>query len=206
MLLQLGRDFSVRVLLARLRPSRSGLPAPSADRKRQPPAPPYPAPQAPSRALPGAGVRGEGLPPVAGGPRGDHSPGGSTADRHWLTIGGGRARRETLAQAGARELREEAGIEVGPAALGEPLGTTVISYSAFGLVPVTQSQTYFAVAVGDVEVRPGHLGLLERLGLERHEWLTAEELEARPERLTDPEIPRLMRAAVAAVRDGGGPG
>jgi hypothetical protein len=95
---------------------------------------------------------------------------------------------------------------VEPAALGEPLGTTVIRYSAFGLVPVTQFQTYFAVAVDDVEVHPGHQGLIERLGIERHEWLTVEELQARPERLTDPEMPRLMRAAVAAVRDGGSPG
>ena len=127
-------------------------------------------------------------------------------DRHWLTIGGGRARRETLAQAGVRELHEEAGIEVDPAALGEPLATTVVTYSAFGLVPVTQSQTYFAVAVDDVEVHPGHQGLIERLGIERHEWLTAEELEGRPERFVDPAMPRLMRAAVAAVRGGGGPG
>jgi 8-oxo-dGTP pyrophosphatase MutT (NUDIX family) len=127
-------------------------------------------------------------------------------DRHWLTIGGGRTRRETLAQAGARELREEAGIEVDPAALGEPLGQTVVRYAAFGLVPVTQFQTYFAVAVDDVEVSPGHQGLIERLGIERHEWLTADELERRPERVVDPEMPRLMRAAVAAVRGRGGQG
>jgi 8-oxo-dGTP pyrophosphatase MutT (NUDIX family) len=121
-------------------------------------------------------------------------------DRHWLTIGGGRARRETLPQAGARELREEAGLDVAPAALGEPLWTTVIRYSAFGLVPVLQRQTYFAIAVDRVEVSAAHQGLLERLGIERHEWLTADELERRPERLTDSELPRLMRVAVAAVR------
>jgi 8-oxo-dGTP pyrophosphatase MutT (NUDIX family) len=121
-------------------------------------------------------------------------------DRHWLTIGGGRARGETLAEAGARELREEAGIHVAPAALGEPLGTTVVRYAAFTLVPVTQYQTYFAVAVDVAEVTAEHQGLLERLTIERHEWLTADELERRPERLVDLEMPRLMRAAVAAVR------
>ena len=66
-------------------------------------------------------------------------------DRHWLTIGGGRARGETLAQAGAREMREETGIDVDPAALGAPIGTTVVEYSAFGVLPVRQYQTYFAV-------------------------------------------------------------
>jgi 8-oxo-dGTP pyrophosphatase MutT (NUDIX family) len=122
-------------------------------------------------------------------------------ERYWLTIGGGKARGETLAQAGAREMREEAGIDVDPAALGEPIGSTVVEYSAFGLVPVRQYQTYFAVAVDDAEVNPRHQGLIERLGIERHEWLSAGELERRPERLADPELPRLLRAAVTAARD-----
>jgi 8-oxo-dGTP pyrophosphatase MutT (NUDIX family) len=124
-------------------------------------------------------------------------------ERYWLTIGGGKTRNETLAQAGAREMREEAGIDVDPASLGEPIGTTVVEYSAFGLVPVRQYQAYFAVAVDDAEVSPRHQSLIERLGIERHEWLTAGELERRPERLADPELPRLMRAAVAAVRADG---
>jgi 8-oxo-dGTP pyrophosphatase MutT (NUDIX family) len=122
------------------------------------------------------------------------------SDRFWLTIGGGRAWGETLAQAGAREMREEAGIDVDPAALGEPIGSTVVEYSAFGLVPVRQYQTYFAVPVDDAGVNPRHQGLIERLGIERHEWLSAGELERRPERLADPELPRLLRAAVAAAR------
>lgn len=122
------------------------------------------------------------------------------SDRFWLTIGGGAARGETLAQAGAREMREESGIEVDPAALGEPIGATVVRYSLFRLLPVTQHQTYYAVAVDDAEVSPRHQDPIERLSIERHEWLTPEELEGRPERITDPELPRLMRAAVAAVR------
>ncbi len=51
------------------------------------------------------------------------------SDRFWLTIGGGAERGETLAEAAAREMREEAGIDVDPAELGEPIGTTVIEYS-----------------------------------------------------------------------------
>lgn len=125
-------------------------------------------------------------------------------ERYWLTIGGGKARGETLAEAGVREMREEAGIDVLPASLGESLGMTVIRYAVFGLVPVTQYQTYFAVAVDDTEVSPRHQSLIERLGIEGHQWLTADELEMRPERLADPEMPRLMRAAVAAVRERAG--
>ncbi|MGH3212402.1 MAG: NUDIX hydrolase [Trebonia sp.] len=127
-------------------------------------------------------------------------------DRFWLTIGGGAERGETLAEAAAREMREEAGIDVDPADLGEPIGTTVVEYSLFALLPVTQRQTYFALAVDDAEVSFAHQSLLERLTIERHEWLSADELEQRPERLADPETPQLMRAAVAAARGRGSDG
>ena len=122
------------------------------------------------------------------------------SDRFWLTIGGGTERGETLAEAAAREMREEAGIDVHPAALGEPIGVTVIDYALFAVLPVTQSQTYFAVAVDDAEVSFAHQSLIERLTIERHEWLSADELERRLERIPDAELPRLVRAAVAAVR------
>jgi 8-oxo-dGTP pyrophosphatase MutT (NUDIX family) len=122
------------------------------------------------------------------------------SDRFWLTIGGGTERGETLAEAAAREMREEAGIDVDPAMLGEPIGRTVIEYSVFALLPVIQYQTYFAIAVDDAAVNFAHQSLIERLTIERHEWLSAAELAGRPERLTDPGLPRLMRAAVAATR------
>jgi 8-oxo-dGTP pyrophosphatase MutT (NUDIX family) len=128
------------------------------------------------------------------------------SDRFWLTIGGGAERGETLAEAAAREMREEAGIDVDPAELGASLGTTVIEYRLFALLPVTQHQTYFAIAVDDAQVSFAHQSLIERLTIERHEWLSPDELERRPERLADPDTPRLMRAAVAAVRDHDGPG
>ena len=127
-------------------------------------------------------------------------------DRFWLTIGGGAERGETLAEAAAREMREEAGIDVDPADLGEPIGTTVVDYSLLALLPVTQYQTYFAVAVDDAEVSFAHQSLIERLTIERHEWLSADELERRPERLADPEMPRLMRVAVTLARGQGGHG
>ena len=121
-------------------------------------------------------------------------------DRFWLTIGGGAERGETLAEAAAREMREEAGIDIDPASLGGPLGTTVIEYAALAVLPVTQHQTYFAVALDNAVVDFSHQSLIERLTIERHQWLSADELERRPERLADPEMPRMMRAAVAAVR------
>ena len=121
-------------------------------------------------------------------------------DRRWITIGGGLEPGETLAQAAVREMREEAGIAVDPAALGRPLGTTMVSYTAFGVLPVTDYLTYFAIALDETELSFTRQSLLERLTIEAHEWLSADELERRPERLADPELPRLIRAATAAVR------
>ncbi len=121
-------------------------------------------------------------------------------DTHWLTIGGGVARGETLAQAAAREMREEAGIVIEPAALGNPIGTTVIGYAAFGVLPVCQYQTYFAIGLDGAEPDFRHASPFERLTIAGHVWLSADELERRPERLTDAALPRLARAAAAAVR------
>jgi 8-oxo-dGTP pyrophosphatase MutT (NUDIX family) len=122
------------------------------------------------------------------------------SERRWLTIGGGIEPGETLAEAAAREMREETGIVVDPAALGRPVGTTVIRYTAFGLLPVTDYLTYFAIALDEAMPDFAHQSPLERRTIEAHEWLTADELEGRPERLTDEALPRMIRAAVAAVR------
>jgi 8-oxo-dGTP pyrophosphatase MutT (NUDIX family) len=122
-------------------------------------------------------------------------------ERFWMSAGGGVGRGESLAQAAVRELHEEAGIKLDPAALGDPLGTSAIEFTSFGLLPVTQHQTYFAVAVDAPQVRFDGQGILERLSIIGYEWLTAADAERRPERLSDPELPRLMRAAVAAVPD-----
>ena len=125
---------------------------------------------------------------------------------YWLSVGGGLEPGETLPQAGARELREEAGITVEAAALGRALGTSVLHFTSFGLLDVTQYQTYFALPVDDTTVSFAHQGAIERRCVEGHRWLTAGELADSPVRVPDPELPRLMRAAVTAARRPGQPG
>jgi 8-oxo-dGTP pyrophosphatase MutT (NUDIX family) len=120
-------------------------------------------------------------------------------DPFWFTIGGAADPGESLAQAAVRELREEAGIVVALAALGEPFESALIEFTWSGVLFV-QDQTFFAVAVDAPGVSFDGQEPLERATIDKHGWLHPEELEDGTERPADPEIPRLMRAAVQVVR------
>jgi 8-oxo-dGTP pyrophosphatase MutT (NUDIX family) len=121
-------------------------------------------------------------------------------DPFWFTIGGAAEPGESLPGAAARELREEVGIAVDPDRLGEPIEAAAITFS-WGGVRFEQDQTFFAVAVdGAAEVSFAAQDALELATIDKHGWLRPEDLEGGAERPADPEIPRLMRAAIAAVR------
>ncbi len=68
------------------------------------------------------------------------------------------------------------------------------------MLPVIQRQTYFAVAVADTAVTFAGQGRIERLTITGHAWLSAEGIAGRPERFSDPALPKLVEAAVTAVR------
>jgi 8-oxo-dGTP pyrophosphatase MutT (NUDIX family) len=119
-------------------------------------------------------------------------------DPFWFTIGGAAEPGETLPEAAVRELREEAGIVVDIARLGRPIEASPIEFTWSG-VRFVQDQTFFAVAVDDAEVSFAGQDQLEQATIDKHGWLHPGELEAGAERPADSEIPRLMRAAIAAV-------
>ena len=121
-------------------------------------------------------------------------------DPFWFSIGGAVEHGETLRDAAVRELEEEAGITVAAERLGEPFETAPIDFTWAGM-RFDQDQTFFAVAVVDAEVSFDGQESLERATIDKHGWLRPEELETgEAGRPADPELPRLMRAAVAAVR------
>jgi 8-oxo-dGTP pyrophosphatase MutT (NUDIX family) len=119
-------------------------------------------------------------------------------DPFWFTIGGAVEHGETLREAAARELREEAGITVDPELLGEPFATAPIDFWWAGM-HFDQDQTFYAIAMGDAAVSFAGQEALERATIDRHGWLRPEELDGGGERPADPELPRLMRLAVATI-------
>jgi 8-oxo-dGTP pyrophosphatase MutT (NUDIX family) len=116
----------------------------------------------------------------------------------WFTIGGGAEHGESLPDAGVRELREETGIRVDPADLGEPIARNTIEFSWAGH-DIIQGQVFYAVLVESSVVSLEGMDSWERATTDKYAWLSAEDLEA-GEPLADPELPALVRSAVAAVR------
>ncbi len=123
----------------------------------------------------------------------------------WFTIGGavekgdGEVGGESLREAAARELYEETRISVEPERLGEPIAENSIEFS-WGGHRIRQDQTFYAVAVGAVTVSLEGLDQWEQATTDKYGWLTAEDLED-GERPAHPDIPDLIRAAAAGVRD-----
>src|SRR5258707_11140561 len=123
-------------------------------------------------------------------------------ERFWFTIGGATEHDEELRAAGVREMREEVGITLDEELLGEPIHTASTEFTWAGM-HFMQDQTFYAVALpSDVPVSFDGMEWLERATVDKHAWLTPEELEAEEIGRTDPTLPGGMRLAVAAVLPG----
>ena len=120
----------------------------------------------------------------------------------WFTIGGAAEAGESLRDAGARELREETGIILDPARLGEPIAHNTVEFPWAGH-HIAQEQTFFAVFVESAHVTLDGLDHWERATTDTYGWLAADEMG--PDKPpADPGLPDLMRAAAASVRARGG--
>jgi 8-oxo-dGTP pyrophosphatase MutT (NUDIX family) len=117
----------------------------------------------------------------------------------WFTIGGGAEEGESLPDAAVRELREESGISLEPARLGEPIAQNTVEFSWAGY-HIIQGQTFYAVLVESADVTLDGLDHWERATTDKYGWLSADDLGP-DERPADPALPDLIRTAVAAVRE-----
>ena len=116
---------------------------------------------------------------------------------YWFTIGGGVEEGETIAEAASRELREEVGIVVPADALGAPMATSMIEFE-WGGCRVIQQQTFFAVAVDDIDVTFANQEELERQTISAHGWWYGDDLEATGQ-AAHVTIPDLVRQASDAI-------
>jgi 8-oxo-dGTP pyrophosphatase MutT (NUDIX family) len=119
----------------------------------------------------------------------------------WFTIGGAAEDGESLRDAAARELYEETRISVDPAQLGEPVAEQAIEFS-WGGHHILQDQVFYAVLVTRAQalgVSLEGLDQWEQATTDKYGWLAASDLEG-DERPAHPDIPDLIRAAVASAR------
>jgi 8-oxo-dGTP pyrophosphatase MutT (NUDIX family) len=121
------------------------------------------------------------------------------AEPFWFTVGGAAEGAESLPEAAARELYEETRISVDPAELGEPIGEDSIEFS-WGGYQIAQDQVFYAVPVDSAAVSLDGLDQWERATTDKYGWLSADELQQAGDPPAHPQIPDLIRTAVAAVR------
>jgi 8-oxo-dGTP pyrophosphatase MutT (NUDIX family) len=110
----------------------------------------------------------------------------------WFTIGGGIDPGESMAEAAARELREEAGINVHAAALGEPVWRRATAFSFDG-TRYQQEEEYFLLRADLDDVSFDGMDDFEKETLTGYRWLSPDELESLGEPFFPAELPQLLR-------------
>lgn len=117
-------------------------------------------------------------------------------ERWWFTPGGGLDAGETPAEGAVRELREETGLRIAPAELGEPVWHQVTTFS-YNNRTYRQEQDFYLARVAEWQVDTSGFDVEERASIDAHRWWTADELDATAETIYPAELAGLLRRLTA---------
>ncbi|GAB7043308.1 MULTISPECIES: NUDIX hydrolase [Catenuloplanes] len=123
---------------------------------------------------------------------------GRPGEPYWFTIGGGLDEGETPAQAAARELREEAGLDLPVAELGEPVHAEVTEFP-FDSVWYRQEQEFFLVRAAGGEIDTSGFDEIERESITSYRWWSASELASATEPVHPAGLADLLRRVTAGA-------
>src|SRR3712207_6227450 len=118
-------------------------------------------------------------------------PAAPTAGSWWNTTGGGIDDGETPSEAAARELREETGLLVEPADVGDVVHRRVTEFS-FGGADYRQSEDYFLLRTAAFSAAPTAHSDLEMMAVLGTRWWSREELRGTAERVYPEELVEVL--------------
>ena len=111
-----------------------------------------------------------------------HDPSTPAEGSWWNTTGGGLDEGETSAQAAVRELREETGLQVDEAAVGEVVHRRLTEFSFAGTA-YRQREEYFLVRTGAFDAQPTAHSDLELVAVLGTRWWSRDELRCTGEQV-----------------------
>jgi 8-oxo-dGTP pyrophosphatase MutT (NUDIX family) len=120
---------------------------------------------------------------------------GRPGSRYWFTPGGGLEPGETMVDGAIREVREETGLELTPADLGQPVWHDTADFP-YDNRWYRQEQDFFLVRVGSWEVTMDGFDAEELRSIDSFRWWPLAELETTTEEVHPPSLARLVRGMV----------
>ena len=117
----------------------------------------------------------------------------------WITVGGGLDDGETPLMAAVRELREETGLRLAPAELGEPVAETGGPMLSYGAEWITGHDTYYLVRIDEHEVDTSGFDEGEAIVMPEHRWWTLDEIDATDDLVFPVGVTTLLRGLLAGT-------